>query len=214
MADIFQEVDEELRHERYAKLWKKYGGYVIAVGVAIVLAVAGTMAWREYQRSAREAESIAFATATASLEAGNEAAAVEAFARLAADTSSGYATLARLKQAEALRRIGDTEGAVAAYDALAANTSADPIYRDLATVLRAYLTLDDADPQALAGRLEAVAEDGNPWRHSARELLALLALRQGESARARERLTQLTDDSEAPAGIRARASELLSSLDG
>ena len=39
MADIFKEVDEEIRHERYAKLWKKYGIYVYIVVGALVTVI-------------------------------------------------------------------------------------------------------------------------------------------------------------------------------
>ena len=57
MADIFQEVDEELRQERAAKLWNKYGIYLIAAAVAIVLAIGGSRMYREWQQSQREATS-------------------------------------------------------------------------------------------------------------------------------------------------------------
>ena len=45
MADIFQEVDEEVRREQLKKLWERYQNYVIAVAVVILLAVGG---WRAY----------------------------------------------------------------------------------------------------------------------------------------------------------------------
>ena len=38
MADVFDEVDEELRRDRAEKLWKKYGAYVMGAAVAIVVA--------------------------------------------------------------------------------------------------------------------------------------------------------------------------------
>jgi hypothetical protein len=43
MSDIFQEVEEDVRRERYEKLWKKYGNYIIALAVLIV---AGVAAWQ------------------------------------------------------------------------------------------------------------------------------------------------------------------------
>ena len=36
MSDIFQEVDEAVRHEEYLKLWKKYRYAIIGVVLAIV----------------------------------------------------------------------------------------------------------------------------------------------------------------------------------
>ena len=45
MADIFQEVDEEVRREQLKKLWDRYGNLLIAGCILIVAAVAG---WRGY----------------------------------------------------------------------------------------------------------------------------------------------------------------------
>ena len=51
MGDIFREVDEELKQDRYEKLWRQYGKYVIAGAVLIVAAVAGWKAWESHQTS-------------------------------------------------------------------------------------------------------------------------------------------------------------------
>ena len=46
MADIFHEVDEEVRREQLKKLWDRYSIYLIALAVLIV---AGIGAWRGYE---------------------------------------------------------------------------------------------------------------------------------------------------------------------
>ena len=46
MADIFHEVDEEVRRERLKKLWDRYSIYIIALAVLIVAAIG---AWRAYE---------------------------------------------------------------------------------------------------------------------------------------------------------------------
>ncbi len=49
MADIFREVDEEVRRDKAAEFWKKYQNWIIGAAVLIILATGG---WRyiEYQR--------------------------------------------------------------------------------------------------------------------------------------------------------------------
>src|SRR5262245_27658910 len=54
MSDIFQEVEEDVRRERYEQLWKKYGNYVIAAAAVLVLAVGGYQAWVAYDNSQRQ----------------------------------------------------------------------------------------------------------------------------------------------------------------
>ena len=54
MADIFNEIEEDIRRERMTRLWKRFGPIVIAVAVLIVLGVAGMRGWEWY--SAKQAE--------------------------------------------------------------------------------------------------------------------------------------------------------------
>ena len=112
MADIFQEVDEDLRRDKHEELWAKYGKYVIAVALAIVLATAANVGWREYSKSQRLADGERFAAAKALVGEGREAEAVAAFATLAADAGGGYAVIAKFEQATAQARSGDIAAAV------------------------------------------------------------------------------------------------------
>ncbi|MEQ9528125.1 MAG: hypothetical protein RIF42_06920, partial [Parvibaculaceae bacterium] len=64
------------------------------------------------------------------------------------------------------------------------------------------------DPAALESELAPLTGPGQPFRHSALELAAVLAAQQGETARAREYLAEILGDPNAPQGIRSRALEL------
>ncbi len=214
MSDIFREVDEDIRRERWLKLWQTYGKYVVGGAVAVVLAVAAQVGWREYQTSQRLSESVRFAAASELLVGGQAELAAQRFAVLADNAGAGYAALARLREAEALAASGDTVGAVAALDRLAADDGAGGALRALAALLALYQLIDDADPVALEQRLAPLMRDDSPWRSSARELSGLLAIRLGETGRAREIFTALTEDATAPTAVRGRAAELLAVLGG
>ena len=54
MANIFREVDEDIRKERYINLFRKYGVYVIAIIVIIVGTVAGIQFYSGYQVNKNE----------------------------------------------------------------------------------------------------------------------------------------------------------------
>ncbi len=66
----------------------------------------------------------------------------------------------------------------------------------------------------LSERLAPLTAEDNPWRYSALELTALLSGRTGDKERERDIFTRLFEDPGAPAGIRARASEMLKILGG
>ncbi len=49
MADFLNEIDEDLRHEKYKKLWARYGQYAIIAIILLILSVVGFQAWRFYE---------------------------------------------------------------------------------------------------------------------------------------------------------------------
>ena len=212
MADIFEEVDEDLKQENYKKLWDSYGRYMIAILVLIVVGTAGNIFWKDYTESRQQEFSERFVAAVEQAESGNAAQAAGAMAQLAEDANAGYAMLARFREAAMRRDAGETAAAVDIYEALSEDDSVEQTYRDLAVLLLVMTQVETGDPAALAARLEPLAEEG-PWRHTANEYLGILGLRQGNTEAARSRFQAVADDATAPAGARARAAELLRALE-
>ncbi|MEQ9641103.1 MAG: tetratricopeptide repeat protein [Alphaproteobacteria bacterium] len=212
MSDIFREVDEDVRKDQLTSLWKKYGVFVIAAAVALVLGTAASVAWREYQASVRTQEAQAYLDAITALQESDTGPALGQLGKLAADGDTGYATLARLQEAAALQRSGDGQAAVASYDTMAEDDDVPEIYRDLARLLAVLILLDDGASEAVSARVNALLAPDNPWRFNAREVDAILALRDGNREAAANKFKSLADDNEAPAGMRSRARQVLAVL--
>jgi len=211
VADIFREIDEELQQEKAARLWKRYGGYVIALAVLIVIGVGGYRFWLSYDAKQKAAGSARYEAAARTL-AEDPAAAAEAFGALAEDGNKGYAVLAALRQAAALVEAGDVEAAVITYRKLADDQSAPALLRDLARLLSVTHRIDSGDPAELSREIAPLANTAGPWRPLAREAEALIALKAGDKAEAREILEALTADTATPGQLRARATELLRAI--
>jgi hypothetical protein len=210
LADIFHEVDEEVRRERLKKLWDRYSIHLIAVAVLIV---AGIGAWRGYEywvAKRAAAAGAAFEAAAALSEQGKFAEAEAAFAKVAADAPEGYRVVARMRTAGVLGQLKPAE-AVKAYDELSADASLGPIWQDLAAVRAGLLLVDTASLADMRRRLDPVAEPTRSFRHTARELLALSAWRNHDLPAARRYLDMIAGDAESPVGTRARA-DVLSGL--
>ncbi len=210
MADIFHEVDEEVRREQLAQLWKRYGTLIIA---ACFLIVAGVGGWRayEYLQSKKAGETgIAFEQAVTLAGAGKHKEAEAAFAKIAASGTSGYRVLARLRAAAELAQT-DKNAAVKAYDAIAADKSLGPVIGDLATVRAGLLLVDTAAYADMLKRLEPLTPSGRTFCHTARELLALSAWKSGDIASARKWTDMMMADPTTPSGTRSRA-QILSEL--
>jgi hypothetical protein len=210
VADIFQEVDEEIRRDRLNKLWQRYGNSVI-VGCILIVAAVGM--WRAYEwwEIEKASESgTAFENAVVLAEAGKHQEAEAAFAKLADTGTAGYRTLARLQQAAQLAQT-DKSAAVKSYDDIAADKSAGQVIQDLAAVRAGFLLVDTAPYSDLRGRLEPLTATDRTFRHSARELLALSAWKSGDMTAARQWTDMIITDPQSPEGSRSRA-EVLSEL--
>jgi hypothetical protein len=210
VTDIFQEVDEEVRREQLKKLWQRYGHYLVAL---CILVIAGVGAWRGYQwweaKQAAQAGA-AFEQAVSLAEAGKHQEAEAAFAKLGADGTAGYRVLARLRNAAELART-DGKAAVGGYDEIAADKGAGSVIQDLAAVRAGFLLVDTAPYSELRTRLEPLTTPDRPFRHSAREILALSAWKSGDMTTARQWTDAIMSDPQTPAGTRSRA-EVLSEL--
>ena len=210
MTDIFHEVDEEVRREQLKKIWQRYGNYIIA---GCLLVVVGIAAWRGYDwlQTKRAAESgAAFEQAVTLAESGKPQEAEAAFAKLANDGTAGYRVLARLREAAELAQ-SDPKAAIKAYDEIAADRGAGQVMQDLATLRAGYLLVDQLSYADLRNRLEPLTGTSRPFRYSARELLALSAWTHGDVAAAKQWTDAIIGDPQTPAAARGRA-EVLSQL--
>lgn len=210
MADIFHEVDEEVRREQLKKLWDRYSIYLIALAVLIVAGIAGWRGYEYWVAKRAAAAGAAFEAAITLNEQAKYAEAEAAFAKVAADAPEGYRVLARMRAAGALTQIKPAD-AIKAYDELAADTSLGTTWQDLAAVRAGMLLVDTASLVDMRKRLDPLAEPTRSFRHTARELLALSAWRNHDLAAAKRYLDMIATDAESPVGARARA-DVLSGL--
>jgi hypothetical protein len=209
---LLREIDEELRQEHYSKLWNRYGNYIIAAVILLILSVAGYKGWQSWDLSSRNDASNQFVAASLLAEQGNMDQAFEAFNAIIADAPAGYKLLARFRAASVLANEGDAQAAALAYQDIAADSSVQKDYRDLATLLGVVNMLDLGAPEELSSQLAPLTLIDSPWRYSAMEMSAILSLRSGDKMGAIDTLTELSSDQSTPAGVSSRASEMLSSL--
>jgi len=220
VPDIFDEVEEEVRAERLRSLLSRYAGLILVAVLLVVAVVAGWRLWGSYQARQDQKAALLYMTALNQArtpgEAGKEArvAGQSELVQLAKTGPSGYRALARLRTAVLLAQDGKAAEALGMYNALATDSAADPLLRDLATLLWTERQIDTGDPSALEARLKPLAAPGSPWRPLAERQLALLDLRQNKPEAARATLQTLATDATAPVGVRESAQLLLQQMEG
>jgi hypothetical protein len=214
VADIFQEVDEDLRRDKAAEWWKRNSLYIYAVALVVIVGTAGYQGWRSYDEKLRGQQSDSYAAAVQLIEDGEEARAREALSALSDPSGKGYQLLSVLAEAYLAAKNGDEATARQLWQQLADEQASVQPLTELGALYAAMRDIDEGDPAALRGELRPLSVSGAPYRFLALELLAAVELREGDNAAARDLLQQITDDPLAPAGSRSRAAELLASLPG
>jgi len=184
VTDVFEEVEEQLRADRYKTLALRALPWVLG-GLALVLVIVlGVWGWNALQTRSMAEASEAYAEGVEAFGAGDMNKAEQRFAQVAAEGPDGYAALALMQQAGLRVNDGDIDAAVKLFDE-AADKAPDPILADAARLKSAFALLDTAPLSELKTRLEPLTEDGRPYRALALEALAFAKLMGGEMDEAR-----------------------------
>lgn len=210
--ELFREVDEEIRQDRFQNLWKRYGIYLVIAFVVIVGATVAFVLWRDAQESARQADSARFLEAVVA-EQTERNAAIDQLREIAREGTPGYRFLASLREAALLADAGEAGEAVIVFDAVAADEDFEPVYRDIARLLAVAHGMQNMSQGEVEERLAGLAADDSPFRITAREFLAVAAIRGGNPDRAAELLRANIADNDVSRAAQVRAGELLATLD-
>jgi len=203
MADIFDEIDEDLKRDQMQLLWARYGKIVMAAVAAIVLLVALRQGYAAWQTSQAEASASAYQQALKSDDV------VTALEAQRGQLTNGYAMLAQFQIAAEQAARDDFAAAEASYLALASDASLDPMYQQAATLLSVMVAPQDTDVSALEARLSDLETAAGPWQAMALETGAGLALQNGNKDAAVAKYKRLAEMADVPAGMRQRAERML-----
>jgi hypothetical protein len=217
VVDIFDEIREEANEEKWLNLWKKYQNHIYGVIMVCVLATAGHVYWKRHTESKSVEASEKFIHALESIQRKGMKTAIGLLEEIPLNQTGAYKDLSRLLVASLLQEEGDEEGARDVYRSIVNDGGGDAVYSDLALLRLAYMGFDVEDPKTLLKSLEPLTKESSPWKFSALELMALLSIKMGDTAKAKDVLTRLInqakDNKDAPSFVAFRAESLLRSLE-
>lgn len=210
MTDVFQEVDQTLREERLATLWKRwqwvvYGGVALAIGTVATIEIMRSMRAGEIAKSAK-----IYDEAFVAGEAGDLATARARFTELQTD-KTGFAVIANHMLAGVEKQLTNDPVAIEGYlkQAAAADTG---VMGDLAILKLGYLSADTVPLADLEATLKPLLDKDTQATRLARELVAAKALATGDVERARDLFEQLKLDLTVPQAMRIRVEQALATL--
>ena len=212
MVDFVEEVEEQLRSDRYRNLARRAWPWFLAALVAVVvgwLIAWGYNAWRD--RNIGHA-SIAYDKAITDLAQGDQTGAYSALEGIGKSGPSGYRTLALLEQGNMRLAAGKTAEAVTLFDQ-AAKSAPNAILGDFSRLRAAQALLDTAPYDQLAPRLQALIGDKKPFGLQAREVLAMAKLAAGRTAAAKADFSALSITLGVTQSMRSRAEAAIGLID-
>ena len=205
---FIREVNEELRSDQMRMVWRRFGRILIAAAVLVVLGTIGKVGYDYWRDSASSASGDQFLAALTLAREGKKDEALSALTALEKDGFGAYPVLARMRAASLLAET-DAKGAVAAFTAIAKDSSVPQALRDAARLRAAYLLVDTGSYEEVSAEAEQLATPQSAQRHSAREVLGLSAYKHEDYARAKEWFDAILNDSESPRNVSNRAQMLL-----
>ena len=216
MADeneaLFKEIEEEVRQDKAYRLWKTYRYYIIFTVIGLVASVACFQAWQSYQIAEKIDRGEAYSSVQSLIETNSVEPALSKLRDFSIKKNDGYSRLAKFREA-ALLTDTDAEAALDIYRRLSDDSEISQRYRDLAVILGALRQIGkDVKSNDLIKRVAQLNSLDNPWRHSAREILALNQLQSGNREKAISLLEEVINDATTPSTLASRVKEFLKSI--
>ena len=135
MADIFDEVSEELKQDQLKQIWNKYSKYIISVAFILFISVLGYFFYEKWRLEKIEVSSSQFFSGIEKLEKKEFLSSIEIFSKNVDQAHQGYKTLSLFGIAEANFKIGKVDEMILNYKSIYENQNIDVYYRDLARLL-------------------------------------------------------------------------------
>ncbi len=204
MADVFQEVDEQLRSQRYESILRQGWPFAVAAAGVLLIGALGIWGWSEHQKGEEGKASVTYQAGLDAAGKGDAAAAEKQFAEVSASGPPAYKALALMQQAQIRLDRKRPDDAVRLFDQ-AAKAAPDAVIGDAARLKAAWLLIDSHPLSEVEPRLTPLTGVKSPYRSLAREALAMAYLRAGKLDEAKGAFAVLALSQDASQSAQARA---------
>jgi hypothetical protein len=211
MTESFiKEVTEEVQNDELKVLWNKYGIFVILFVVLAVCAAVGfetIKGWRDAQYQAKTESYMA-----ALQNAENTENTLKALEKIASGNNGIYSELAKIQIAGVLAEQNRIQEAEDMLQAIAQDDELSPRITHLAALKLATFKLDTAPREELETLLTPLVDAHDSWTPLASEMLAMVAIRDGDMPKAREIYENLMQNPDVSQNFKSRIQDMLSAL--
>jgi len=200
MANIFREVDEDIRKERYINLFRKYGVYGIGIIIIIVGTLAGIQYYSSYQINKNE---ILFEEYINIIENNSE----DTFDQLSdsSDTSNSFLNgMKVLKKSDLLIAMDQIDEATFLLNEAIENKSLNKIHHDVAIYKLLMINIETFSLEEIKSYQNKLITEVDAF-YLTEELIAIKFLIEGKKEEAIKKFTELSVENNVPIEIKNRS---------
>ncbi len=212
MTDLFEEVEEQLRSDRYRELARKLMPWAIGIAAIALIVTLGYWGYDYWRRQTIAQASENYAAAIEAMQKQDEAGARKLWTEVSKSQAGSYKALSLMHLAAFALQEKKAAEAARLFDE-AAKAAPDPIVGDVARLKSAFALMDTASLKDMEGRLTPLMAEGRPYRLQAREALAFARLQAGDTAGARGEFLLIQQALGAPESLQQRAQAAVGLID-
>ncbi len=202
MAELFKELEEDIKHDRWMKLLEENWKFLLSVAVTIVIGVALGSAYKSYKHSSYEKAGEQYFKAEKLKLDGKKEEATKILVELAGSDKGGYSALASVNLAKEYIAAGDSIKAIETLKTTG-NKLSD---KSLKQVLEFYVFQLEDKPGKISSAPEGI------FSPLEKELIAARLLEEGKSQEARKLLEEVVQEAPPSSSLSKRANEIISSI--
>jgi hypothetical protein len=212
VVDVFEEVEGELRADRYRRLARQLLPWLIGAALLALVVTAGVWFYNQQQEQKAEEASKAYAAAlTAGRE--NRTAESERLFREVSETGTDVYRALALQHLAAIKVAANQPRQAVPLLDQAAEVAPEESLAEAARLKAAFLVMDYAPPAEAERRLTPLTAEGRPYRLLAREALGMTRLAAGRPKDARRDFLVISQALDAPEQAQSRAQAMIAAID-
>jgi hypothetical protein len=200
MANIFREVDEDIRKERYINLFRKYGVYVIAIIVIIVGTLAGIQFYSGYQVNKNE---MLFAEYINIIE-NNSDDTIEKLSDSGNTSNLFLNGMYLLKRSDLLVASGQIDQATLLLSEAIENNALNKIHNDVAIYKLLMINIETLSIEEIKSYQNKLISEVDAF-YLTEELIAIKFLIEGQKEDAIKKFSELSTNNSVPIEIKNRS---------
>jgi hypothetical protein len=200
MANIFREVDEDIRKERYINLFRKYGVYVIAIIIIIVGTLAGIQFYSSHQVNKNE---MLFAKYINIIEKNSD----DTLEKLSESDNTSNLFLNGmylLKRSDLLVASGQIDQATLLLSEAIENNALNKIHNDVAIYKLLMINIETLSIEEIKSYQNKLISEVDAF-YLTEELIAIKFLIEGQKEDAIEKFSELSTNNSVPIEIKNRS---------